>query len=235
MVEPAPPGSTSWIWTSRSKARLGTSRWCRRSPRCEVRVQAGGGVRTPDEVDALLAAGADRVVLGSAGARRTHRTRECPPQREGERLIVGIEVGGDGEIRSRGRDPVDLPLMETLGWLAAARASHVPCHGRGQGGFDRAGPDVGALQRVVRAGRPVLAAGGIALRRGPPGPAGGRRRRAPWSGEPPSRAPWTWPKRSLGPRLSDRRLDSPPHGVPHRSRRPASDATSRSIRWTTPP
>src|SRR5262245_34642650 len=41
-----------------------------------VPVQAGGAVRTPDEVDMLLAAGVERVVLGSAaladedGARR---------------------------------------------------------------------------------------------------------------------------------------------------------------------
>ncbi len=31
-----------------------------------VKVQAGGGVRTAEEVDALLSVGVDRVVLGSA-------------------------------------------------------------------------------------------------------------------------------------------------------------------------
>ena len=125
----------------------------------EVRVQAGGGVRTPDEVDALLAAGADRVVLGSAGLTDAS-SASALLQREGERLIVGIEVGGDGEIRSRGRDPVHLPLMETLGWLAAVRAPMFLVTAVARVGSS-IGPDVGALKRVVRAGRPVLAAGGI--------------------------------------------------------------------------
>ena len=125
----------------------------------EVRVQAGGGVRTPDEVDALLAAGADRVVLGSAGLTDAS-SASALLQREGERLIVGIEVGGDGEIRSRGRDPVHLPLMETLGWLAAAQAPMFLVTAVARVGSS-IGPDVGALKRVVRAGRPVLAAGGI--------------------------------------------------------------------------
>ena len=124
-----------------------------------VPVQAGGAVRTVDEVDLLLAAGAERVVLGSAaladevGARRLLVARA-------ERLIVGIEVGDDGRIRSRGRDPVDLPLMETLGGLVAAEAPAflVTAVARVGSSF---GPDVGTVKRVVRAGRPVLAAGGI--------------------------------------------------------------------------
>ena len=62
----------------------------------EVRVQAGGGVRTPDEVDALLAAGADRVVLGSASLTDAS-SASALLQREGERLLVEVEVGGDGE------------------------------------------------------------------------------------------------------------------------------------------
>ena len=124
-----------------------------------VRVQAGGGVRTPDEVDALLAAGAERVVLGSAGLTDEASARALL-QKEGERLIVGIEVGHDGEIRSRGRDPVDLPLMETLGWLVTAGASVFLVTAVARVGSS-VGPHVEMVKRVVRAGRPVLAAGGI--------------------------------------------------------------------------
>jgi len=124
-----------------------------------VHVQAGGGVRTPDEVDALLAAGADRVVLGSGGLLDEASARALL-QREGERLIVGIEVGDDGEIRSRGRDPADLPLMETLGWLVAAGAPAFLVTAVTRVGSS-VGPDVESVKRVSRAGRPVLAAGGI--------------------------------------------------------------------------
>jgi phosphoribosylformimino-5-aminoimidazole carboxamide ribotide isomerase len=123
-----------------------------------VPVQAGGGVRSADEVELLLEAGAARVVLGSAALADEAGTRELLDTRA-ERLILGIEVGGGG-IRSRGRDPVELPLMETLGWLVAADAPAflVTAVARVGSSF---GPDVAAVKRVVRAGRPVLAAGGI--------------------------------------------------------------------------
>jgi phosphoribosylformimino-5-aminoimidazole carboxamide ribotide isomerase len=124
-----------------------------------VPVQAGGAVRTADEIDLLLAAGAERVVLGSAGLADEDRARRLLDT-GAERLIVGIEVGDDGRIRSRGRDPVDLPLIETLGWLVAADAPAflVTAVTRVGASF---GPDVAAVKRVVRAGRPVIGAGGI--------------------------------------------------------------------------
>jgi phosphoribosylformimino-5-aminoimidazole carboxamide ribotide isomerase len=124
-----------------------------------VQVQAGGGVRTADEVDAFLSVGVTRVVLGSAALADELLVRDLLG-RHGPRLIVGIEVGDGGTIRSRGRDPVDLPLMETLGWLAAARAPGFLVTAVARVGSS-IGPDVGAVRRVVRAGRPVIAAGGI--------------------------------------------------------------------------
>ena len=124
-----------------------------------VPVQAGGGVRTADEVDALLSVGAARVVLGSAALADEVLARELLAV-HGPRLIVGIEVDEGGTIRSRGRDPVDLPLMETLGWLSAARAPMFLVTAVARVGSS-IGPDVGAVKRVVRAGRPVIAAGGI--------------------------------------------------------------------------
>jgi phosphoribosylformimino-5-aminoimidazole carboxamide ribotide isomerase len=124
-----------------------------------VPVQAGGAVRTADEIELLLGAGVARVVLGSAALADEVQARRLIDTRAG-RLIVGVEIGEDGRIRSRGRDPVDLPLMETLGWLVAADAPAflVTAVARVGSSF---GPDVAAVKRVVRAGRPVLAAGGV--------------------------------------------------------------------------
>jgi phosphoribosylformimino-5-aminoimidazole carboxamide ribonucleotide (ProFAR) isomerase len=124
-----------------------------------VHVQAAGGVRTSKEIEALRSAGADRVVLGSAALADGSRTRDLL-RTEGAGLLVGIEVGEGGEIRSRGRDPVELPLMETLGWLAAAGAPGFLVTAVARVG-SAVGPDVGSVKRVVRAGRPVLAAGGV--------------------------------------------------------------------------
>jgi phosphoribosylformimino-5-aminoimidazole carboxamide ribonucleotide (ProFAR) isomerase len=124
-----------------------------------VSVQAAGGVREPSHVEALLAAGATRVVLGSA-ALSGERRASALISTEAERLVIGIEEDG-GRIRSRGRAPVDLPLMETLGWVVSAGASALLVTSVDRVG-DRAGPDLELVRRVVRAGRPVLAAGGIA-------------------------------------------------------------------------
>jgi phosphoribosylformimino-5-aminoimidazole carboxamide ribonucleotide (ProFAR) isomerase len=124
-------------------------------------VQAAGGVRAPDEIRALLAVGATRVVLGSAALADPDATAVLLSA-NGSRLVVGIEIE-DGRIRSRGRDPVDLPLMETLGWLVAGDASAflVTAVDRVSG---LGGPDVASVRRVARTGLPVLAAGGVASR-----------------------------------------------------------------------
>jgi phosphoribosylformimino-5-aminoimidazole carboxamide ribonucleotide (ProFAR) isomerase len=122
------------------------------------RVQAAGGVRSDDEVRALLAAGASRVVVGSAVLAAPQDVAGLVAA-HGERLAVGIEVDG-GRIRSRGRDPVDLELMETLGRLVEIDVAMllVTAVARVAG---LGGPDVPMIRRVVRAGRPVLAAGGV--------------------------------------------------------------------------
>jgi phosphoribosylformimino-5-aminoimidazole carboxamide ribotide isomerase len=124
-----------------------------------VPVQAAGGVRSAEEIRMLIAAGATRVVLGSA-ALRDEPLVTGSISADGNRLMIGIEEA-DGRIRSRGRDPVDLPLMETLGWVVAAGVSAIVLTSVGRVG-DRTGPDLDLVRRVVRAGRPVLAAGGIA-------------------------------------------------------------------------
>ena len=124
-----------------------------------VNVQAAGGVRSAGEVRAFLEAGAARVVLGSAAFADEHRASALLAA-EGSRLVAGIEME-EGRIRSRGRDPVDLPLMETLGWVVPAGASALLVTSVERVG-ERTGPDVELVRRVVRAGRPVLSAGGVA-------------------------------------------------------------------------
>lgn len=124
-----------------------------------VAVQAAGGVRHTAEVRGFLDAGAERVVLGSGALADEADTIELVGT-EGPRIVVGIEVA-EGRIRSRGRDPVDLPLAETLGWVTAAGAATFLVTAVARVG-QRTGPDLVAVRRVARAGRPVLAAGGVA-------------------------------------------------------------------------
>lgn len=125
----------------------------------DIRIQASGGIRSETEADRYRAAGAARIVLGSAALADTRAVAAMLGRGTGD-LVVGIEVEG-GSIRARGAEAVELPLAETLGWLTAAGAPAYLVTA-----VDRVsaltGPDVVVVRRVARAGRPVIAAGGIA-------------------------------------------------------------------------
>jgi len=126
----------------------------------DARIQASGGVATEEHVAALSSAGAERVVLGSATlAERALVERVV--SRFGERIVVAVEESG-GHIRPRGRPDIDLPLDETLAWLAgteAARYLHVAVDRVGA----LTGPDTEGVARLAFiAKRPVIASGGIA-------------------------------------------------------------------------
>ncbi|MGH2528299.1 MAG: HisA/HisF-related TIM barrel protein [Actinomycetota bacterium] len=124
-----------------------------------ARVQASGGVRSEAEIDAAMSAGASRVVLGSASLVDRAGAAELVA-RHGEALAVGLEADG-ATIRPRGMVGVELPLWETLEWLAGlpvARYLHTDV-GRA-GGLE--GPDLdGAWALATSTRRPVIAAGGI--------------------------------------------------------------------------
>jgi phosphoribosylformimino-5-aminoimidazole carboxamide ribonucleotide (ProFAR) isomerase len=123
-----------------------------------VPVQASGGVTSPPQVEALLAAGADRVVLGSA-ALGSRRVAEELIASYGERLCVGIEADG-ATIRPRGGG-AELPLWDTLVWLAGLDVRrYVFTEVSRVGGLS--GPDLdGIWALATHTERPVLAAGGI--------------------------------------------------------------------------
>jgi phosphoribosylformimino-5-aminoimidazole carboxamide ribotide isomerase len=118
-------------------------------------VQASGGIRSLDDARALLDAGADRVVVGTAAW-----PDPAPWFELGDALVLALDVR-DGEIRTAGWTAgggigVDRALV-----LAAGRRALVTA-------IDRdgtlTGPDLGLVHRAVAAGARVLAAGGI---RGP--------------------------------------------------------------------
>jgi phosphoribosylformimino-5-aminoimidazole carboxamide ribonucleotide (ProFAR) isomerase len=122
-------------------------------------VQVSGGAATSSEVELLLGVGADRAVLGSAALADRVLVAGLV-ERLGERLAIGVETDGD-RIRSRGRRAVDLPLTETLAWLAETSAARFLVTGVARvGGL--AGPDLEGLLAVVAMGRPVIGAGGVA-------------------------------------------------------------------------
>lgn len=124
-----------------------------------AKIQTGGAVAREDDLDHLLDVGADRVILGSS-ALADRDLIERLTVALGERVVVGLEVDGD-RIRSRGRDPVDLALAETLEWLADTGCTRILLTAVRRVG-SLGGPDLTAMDAVLALGRPVLAAGGIA-------------------------------------------------------------------------
>ena len=78
-----------------------------------LRVQTGGGVRGDADVEALLAAGADRVVVGSLAVREPARVIEWLQRHGAERITVALDArrNADGAWR-----------LPTEGWTADSGA-----------------------------------------------------------------------------------------------------------------
>ena len=124
-----------------------------------VQVQASGGVSSGPQADALLSAGATRVVLGSVALGYREATAKLVSAL-GDSLVVGIEAEGP-TIRPRGRGARDLPLWETLRWLAGLEVKRFLFTEVGRVG-SLGGPDFdGIWALATHTGRPVIASGGI--------------------------------------------------------------------------
>jgi phosphoribosylformimino-5-aminoimidazole carboxamide ribotide isomerase len=123
-----------------------------------VPVQASGGVRSSDHVEALLSAGVERVVLGSAALVAREET-EGLARTFGDRLVVGIEADGP-TVRPRGSD-AELPLWDLLVWLAEVPVRRYLFTEVGRvGGLE--GPDLDGIWAFAEySAVPVLVAGGI--------------------------------------------------------------------------
>lgn len=66
-----------------------------------LRVQTGGGVRSEADVEALLEAGADRVVIGSLAVRESGRVASWVTRYGADRITVALDTRRDEEGRWR--------------------------------------------------------------------------------------------------------------------------------------
>jgi phosphoribosylformimino-5-aminoimidazole carboxamide ribotide isomerase len=121
-----------------------------------VPVQASGGVRSVADAEALVEAGADRVVVGTAAWALLEELVAAL----GERLVVAIDVR-DGVVRAHGWTKGSLAVDEAIRRSVAAGVPRVLCTAIDRDGTMQ-GPDLDLVRRVAeRSGLPVLAAGGI--------------------------------------------------------------------------
>jgi phosphoribosylformimino-5-aminoimidazole carboxamide ribotide isomerase len=125
-----------------------------------VPVQASGGVRSVADAEALLTAGAARVIVGTAAfADQDALARFAGAL--GERLVVALDVR-DGYVAVAGwREDTGLSVEDAIARCNAAGAARIHCTAIARDGTS-AGPDLELVRRVVElSGAPVVAAGGI--------------------------------------------------------------------------
>jgi phosphoribosylformimino-5-aminoimidazole carboxamide ribotide isomerase len=125
-----------------------------------VPVQAAGGVRSPEDAASLVAAGAARVVVGTAAFEATDALRGYV-EALGDRLVVAIDVR-DGIVASSGWSrATGLSVAGAVETCVAAGVPRLLCTAIDRDGT-LAGPDLALLERVrARFGPAVVAAGGV--------------------------------------------------------------------------
>lgn len=115
-------------------------------------VQASGGIRSRADAESLLAAGADRVVVGTAAWPDPSSWLEL-----GESLVLAVDVR-DGIVRSAGwTESTGLSFEDALACSGGARLLVTAIDRDGT----LAGPDLELVRGAAASGARVLAAGGV--------------------------------------------------------------------------
>ena len=119
-------------------------------------LQASGGIRSLEDALAILDAGADRVVVGTAAF-----PDPAPwAQALGERLVVALDVR-DGMVRLAGwTEESGLTRQHAVELCLEAGVARVLCTAIDRDGT-LTGPDLALVEAVAGSGLAVLAAGGV--------------------------------------------------------------------------
>jgi phosphoribosylformimino-5-aminoimidazole carboxamide ribotide isomerase len=126
----------------------------------QIPMQVGGGIRDEASMDALLALGVNRVILGSRIARDLDWAAEILP-RYGEQVVIGIDAR-DGLVAVSGWQKTEnvraTELARKLSNLGGKRVIFTDISRDGT----LAGPNLPTLQAMIdEGGMPVVASGGV--------------------------------------------------------------------------
>ena len=125
-----------------------------------IPVQFGGGVRTLSDIQELLAAGAARVILGTAAVEDPDLVEEALSRHPGQ-VIVGLDARR-GRVATRGWNHLEsleaLPFAQDLARRGVARIIYTDI---GKDGTLE-GPNLQAIGQMAReSGMKVIASGGV--------------------------------------------------------------------------
>jgi phosphoribosylformimino-5-aminoimidazole carboxamide ribotide isomerase len=124
-------------------------------------IQLGGGIRGPDQIEAWLAAGIDRVVLGTLALNDPEAVRDACRRFPG-RIAVGIDarqgrVAVEGWVKTSDVTPIELARHFRDAGVAAIIYTDIERDGV------MTGVNVAATAELARAAQiPVIASGGVA-------------------------------------------------------------------------
>jgi phosphoribosylformimino-5-aminoimidazole carboxamide ribotide isomerase len=125
-----------------------------------IRIQVGGGYRSPALIDAALTAGAARVLVGTAALDDVFLAAAVA-RFDPSALVVAIDVR-DGLVTVKGwTEGSTVGATELAERCAATGIERLLVTSTGRDGT-LAGPNLDLLEDVLAAGLPVIAAGGIA-------------------------------------------------------------------------
>jgi imidazole glycerol-phosphate synthase subunit HisF len=131
-----------------------------------VPLTVGGGIRTVDDVRALLRAGADKVAINTAAVRRPELIREVARTFGSQCVVVSIEAkrkqaGGWEAFTDNGREHTGLDVAEWASRVTELGAGEIMVTSVDQEGT-RKGFDVDLVRTVTAASAvPVIASGGM--------------------------------------------------------------------------
>jgi phosphoribosylformimino-5-aminoimidazole carboxamide ribotide isomerase len=126
-----------------------------------VPVQVGGGLRSADAIEEMLAWGATRVVIGTKAATDPALVDQLLARHGPERLAIGIDAK-NGQVAVRGWTEVfDLTALQLAERVHAQGARTVIYTDVARDGM-LTGPDVAGARALAALGLNVIASGGVA-------------------------------------------------------------------------
>jgi phosphoribosylformimino-5-aminoimidazole carboxamide ribotide isomerase len=97
-----------------------------------LKLQVGGGIRSPEVIEDLISSGVERVVIGSAAVERPDDVIDWASRFGADRICLALDVrhdpNGQPQLRTRGwRSGTAISLWAALAHYPAAAVRHVLC------------------------------------------------------------------------------------------------------------
>jgi phosphoribosylformimino-5-aminoimidazole carboxamide ribotide isomerase len=111
---------------------------CRLKRESGLRLQTGGGLREAGAIAALLALGADRVVLGTIAAREPELVASWIRRFGAERIVLALDARkqrGEWQVQCEGWTCAAAPLQDLVSFYERNGARHVLCTDIGRDGM----------------------------------------------------------------------------------------------------